>query len=91
MTESFIDAVEEVYRHCDFEEDDDGFEPFTLHQVRHTYCSILQWSGVDIKTAQMLMGHSDYNVTANIYTHIDETSKSQAAKKQHEYLLDLIR
>ena len=34
---------------------DECFEEFTAHQLRHTYCSMLQWSGVDIKTAQELM------------------------------------
>ena len=28
---------------------DECFEEFTAHQLRHTYCSMLQWSGVDIK------------------------------------------
>ena len=49
---------------------------------------MLQWSGVDIKTAQELMGHSEYGVTANIYTHIDEQSKTNAAKLQEKYIED---
>lgn len=65
---------------------DERFEEFTAHQLRHTYCSMLQWSGVDIKTAQVLMGHSEYGVTANIYTHIDEQSKNDAAQKQNEFI-----
>ena len=27
--------------------------------------------GIDIRTAQYLMGHADIKMTANIYTHID--------------------
>ena len=65
---------------------DGGFEPFTIHQLRHTYCSMLQWSGVDIKTAQELMGHSEYGVTANIYTHVNEETKRRAARMQSEYI-----
>lgn len=37
--------------------------------LRHTYCTNLQRRGVDIRTAQKLMGHSDIRMTANIYSH----------------------
>lgn len=62
------------------------FEEFTAHQLRHTYCSMLQWSGVDIKTAQELMGHSEYGVTANIYTHVDDATKNNAAVLQDKFI-----
>lgn len=38
--------------------------------LRHTYCTNLAKRGVDIRTAQQLMGHSDISLTANIYTHV---------------------
>ncbi|MDD4377182.1 MAG: site-specific integrase [Eubacteriales bacterium] len=38
---------------------------------RHTYCTDLQKKGIDIRTAQYLMGHADISLTANIYTHTD--------------------
>jgi len=56
------------------------------NMLRHTYCSMLQWSGVDIKVAQELMGHSEYEVTANVYTHNNEDSKKNAAVLQGEFL-----
>ena len=65
---------------------DECFEEFTAHQLRHTYCSMLQWSGVDIKTAQELMGHSEYGVTANIYTHVDDATKTNAAMLQDKFI-----
>lgn len=37
--------------------------------LRHTYCTNLQKRGVDIRTAQYLMGHSSIRMTADIYTH----------------------
>ena len=64
----------------------ESFEEFTIHQLRHTYCSMLQWSGVDIKTAQELMGHSEYEVTANIYTHVNDEQKRKAVDLQNEYI-----
>lgn len=42
----------------------------TLHQLRHAYASLLCESGVDEKTAQKLMGHSDITTTLRIYTHL---------------------
>ena len=43
----------------------------TPHVCRHTYCSNMAKSGISPKTLQYLMGHSDINVTLNVYTHID--------------------
>lgn len=67
---------------------DEEFERFTPHQLRHTYCSILYWSGVDLKTAQVLMGHSDLSVTANIYTHENDKVSKEAADIQGEFIKD---
>ena len=42
----------------------------TPHVCRHTYCSNMAKSGMNPKTLQYLMGHSDIGVTLNIYTHL---------------------
>lgn len=55
----------------------DDFVPYDL---RHTYCTDLQKKGVDIRTAQYLMGHADIKMTANIYTHADNSTVISAAK-----------
>lgn len=62
----------------------DDFVPYNL---RHTYCCDLQKADVDIRTAQHLMGHSDITMTANIYTHADNTSLVTAADKMQDYSL----
>ena len=41
----------------------------TPHVCRHTYCSNMAKSGMNPKTLQYLMGHSDIGVTLNTYTH----------------------
>ena len=52
-------------------------EPFlipkdlTPYCLRHEYCSNLARCNVDIRLAQKLMGHSNIQMTANIYTHIE--------------------
>lgn len=42
----------------------------TPHVCRHTYCSNMAKSGMNPKTLQYLMGHSDIGITLNTYTHI---------------------
>lgn len=41
----------------------------TPHMFRHTYTSDLYKAGVDIKSAQYLLGHTDIKTTLNVYTH----------------------
>lgn len=41
----------------------------TLHDLRHTYASELIRCGVDMKTVQVILGHSDISVTMNTYVH----------------------
>lgn len=38
--------------------------------ARHTYCSNQARAGMNPKTLQYLMGHSDIGVTLNTYTHL---------------------
>ena len=65
----------------------------TPHVCRHTYCSNMAKSGMNPKTLQYLMGHSDIGVTMNTYTHLgledakDEMIRMEelnAAKKELE-------
>ena len=36
-------------------------------------------SGMSLKSVQMLMGHSDASITLDIYTHVHENIKKDAA------------
>ena len=42
----------------------------TPHVCRHTYCTNMAKTGISAKTLQYLMGHSDIQITLNVYTHI---------------------
>jgi integrase len=42
----------------------------TPHICRHTYCTEMAKSGMNPKTLQYLMGHSEISVTLNVYTHL---------------------
>ena len=41
----------------------------TPHVFRHTFCTNMANAGMDLKSLQYLMGHSDASVTLNVYTH----------------------
>lgn len=43
------------------------------YDFRHEYCTNLARKGIDICKAQILMGHSDISLTANVYTNLDTT------------------
>ena len=49
--------------------------------LRHEYCTDLARRGVDIRTAQKLMGHSSIELTANIYTNLDDQDIINVAKE----------
>lgn len=42
----------------------------TPHVCRHTFCSKMAKNGMNPKTLQYIMGHSDISVTLNTYTHV---------------------
>lgn len=42
----------------------------TPHYFRHNYVTLLYEAGVDPLVAMKIVGHADYQTTANIYTHI---------------------
>ena len=61
----------------DFGKDFSGITP---HVLRHTFCSRMIEKGMDVKTLQLVMGHSDIGTTLNVYTH--KTPEDVANKMQ---------
>lgn len=57
-----VDRYNEIYRV--------QMPSITPHVCRHTYCSNMARAGMNPKTLQYLMGHSDISVTMNVYTHL---------------------
>lgn len=59
---------------------------FTPHWLRHTFASLLYFSGVDVLTARDQMGHSDIKTTLEIYTHLDQKYKMHHMDKLNSFL-----
>ena len=53
----------------------------TPHVCRHTFCSNMAKSGMNPKTLQYIMGHSDIGVTLNTYTHLQFDDALKEMKK----------
>lgn len=56
-----------------------GLEGWKLHELRHSYLTMLAVAGVHPKVMQELAGHSSCAITMDIYTHVNMDSKRQAA------------
>ena len=50
---------------------EDGFTPYTF---RHTYATLLYYSGVRLKEAEYYMGHADSKMLTQVYIHLDKAS-----------------
>jgi integrase len=58
-----------------------GIRHVSFHSLRHTHATELLRLGVNLKTIQERLGHSNFNVTANFYAHIADELQQEAAEK----------
>jgi integrase len=63
-----------------------GIEGRRFHDLRHTGASMLHAMGVDMKTIQGVLGHSDYRLTADTYTHVEDSVMKDAADRMGKFL-----
>lgn len=61
-------------------------QPFTLHELRHTFATLMYLAGVDILTAKEQLGHSDVRTTLDIYSHLDKQYKKKNISKLDDLL-----
>ncbi len=50
---------------------EDGFTAYTF---RHTYATLLYYSGINLKEAEYYMGHADSKMLNQVYIHLDKKS-----------------
>ncbi len=56
-----------------------GLRKIRFHDLRHSCASLMYAKGEQLKEIQQWLGHSDISTTANIYTHLDYSSKAATA------------
>ncbi len=59
--------------------DANGLRHIRFHDLRHSCASLMLANGVPMKQIQEWLGHSDFSTTANIYAHLDYSSKLSSA------------
>lgn len=58
-----------------------GVPNIGFHGFRHTHASLLMNNGVNPKEIQERLGHADYSITMNTYSHLDKDKKKDTAEK----------
>ena len=61
----------------------DGYpiEEFTFHSLRHTFATRWIENGIALKTIQSILGHSQYFITADLYSHVLYDYKTEELNK----------
>lgn len=52
----------------------------TFHDLRHTYASLMVKAEVHPKVLQQAMGHANFNITMDLYTHLSDEQAIDGAK-----------
>lgn len=63
-----------------------NFRRIRYHDLRHSCASLLLANGVGMKEVQEWLGHSDYSTTANVYSHLEYSSKVSSANTMNGVL-----
>lgn len=58
----------------------------TPHQLRHAFATTLYDAGVDIKTAQTILGHANIQTTMDVYTHLSQLRQANAADLLNNFI-----
>ena len=57
-----------------------GLKHLRFHDLRHSCASLLLAHDVPMKAIQEWLGHSNFSITANLYSHLEYNAKVNSAK-----------
>lgn len=60
---------------------------FSMHTLRHTFATRCIEAGMKPKTLQMILGHSNINLTMNLYVHVTEEEKVRELENVEKSLM----
>ena len=63
---------------------------FSMHTLRHTFATRCIEAGMKPKTLQMILGHSNLNITMNLYVHVTDDEKWKEMEKFETYSSQLV-
>ncbi|WML29247.1 tyrosine-type recombinase/integrase [Neobacillus sp. OS1-32] len=64
-------------------------QELTPHSLRHTHTSLLAEAGVSLEQIMDRLGHSDDQITKNVYLHVTQEMKKEASQKFGELMRSL--
>ena len=66
-----------------------GIPESRFHDLRHSYAVALLEAGVDVKTLQTNLGHSNISTTLDVYAHVTQKLKADSADKLEKFVSGL--
>ena len=57
-----------------------GLKQLRFHDLRHSCASLLLAHDVPMKAIQEWLGHSNFSITANLYSHLEYNAKVNSAE-----------
>lgn len=63
-------------------------ENFTFHSLRHTFATRALENGISMKTLQAILGHAQYAMTADLYSHVLPDTKAREMNKLSRLFTD---
>lgn len=68
-----------------------NIQRITFHGLRHTYCSILIFKGLNIQYISQRLGHSSTAITYDVYSHVIKEFEEQESQKETQVLEELMK
>jgi integrase len=65
-----------------------GLQHIRLHDLRRTTATFLNKLGVPARDTQLLLGHSRISITQEIYTNVDQESKTLAVSRMERLFIE---